>query len=421
MTDNFDVVVVGGGASGLAAGVEAARRGASVLVLEKNHVPGRKVLSTGSGKCNFSNASVSPSDYRPGAAPFLGKVFGALPPAGIVSFFEELGLLWSADDKGRLFPRSMKAQDVVSSLANDLASRGGQLRTLTEVSALRPGKGGFTVEAFRVPPQWERKARGEKLAFHADRVILAAGGPCYPQIGGTAAGFELLRALGHTVSAPVPVMVPLKSPDPLLKQLDGVRADAVLTLREERKELARSEGELLFTSYGLSGPAVLGLSRAAVFALRSARPLLEADLFPEMTERSIAALFRKRSAAFAGRAFRHFACGIHNEKIMKAAAARLRLDWNSPAAGEMKDLAALLKRFSFPVSGALGFGEAMVCAGGAALSEIDPLTFASKRVKGLFITGELLDLDGNSGGYNLHLAWTSGILAGRSAADRDLP
>jgi predicted Rossmann fold flavoprotein len=418
MENSYDVVVAGGGASGLAAAVEAARAGASVLVLEKNHVPGRKILSTGAGKCNFSNAKVTPSRYHPPAAAFLRKTFAALPPARVHAFFEGLGLLWTADEKGRLFPRSMKAQDVVSALANELAFRGGQIRTLTEVTAISPAGEGLAVEACRVPPQWEKKAaRGEKTVFRARRAVLAAGSPCYPQIGGSSAGYDLLRAAGHAVSAPRPVMVPLKSPEPFLKELDGVRAEAALTLSLDGAALADSRGELLFTSYGLSGPAVLDLSRAVSDAAGEGELAVEADLFPDLKPEKFYRMMTERAEAFKGRPLRHFACGLLNEKLMKAAAARCALPLEAPLPEESAlELAALLKGFPVKVTGTLGFDDAMVAAGGCSLAEVDPATFASKKLKGLYVTGELLDLDGDSGGYNLHLAWTSGMLAGRSAA-----
>lgn len=416
--DKYGVIVIGGGASGLAAGVEAARAGASVLVLEKNHVPGRKIHSTGAGKCNFSNAKVGPANYHPPAAAFLKKTFAALKPGEVHGFFDRLGLLHVKDERGRLFPRSLKAQDVTAALLNELAFRGGQVRTLFEAASIKREGDGFAVEAFRVPPQWDKKsARGERLVFRGARVVLAAGSPCYPQIGGSSSGYELLRAAGHAVSAPRPVIVPLKSDDAILKELDGVRTDAALTLSLDGSPLAQSRGELLFASYGVSGPAVLDLSRTASDSLGEGELSVEADLLPDVKAEKFFKLMADRAAAFKGRPLRHFACGLLNEKVLKAAAVRCGLAWDAPLpeGGEL-ELASLLKGFSLRVTGTLGFEDAMVAAGGCALPEIDPSTFASKKVKGLYVTGELLDLDGDTGGYNLHLAWTSGILAGRAAA-----
>lgn len=415
--DRKDIIVVGGGASGLAAAVEAARGGASVLVLEKNHVPGRKIHSTGAGKCNFSNRQTGPAHYRPAAPAFLKKTFAALPPAEVPAFFEGLGLLWREGEGGRLFPKSLKAQDVSGVLLNELGSRGVEIRTLTEVAAVRPGPDGFTLEAFRVPPQWDKKsARGEKLVFSAGKVILAAGGAAYPQIGGTGGGYALLRALGHSVSPLSPAIVPLTSGDPFLKELDGVRAEAGLRLLAGGKAVAAAAGEILFTSYGVSGPAVLDLSRAALAALKRSEVFIEADFFPELGAAALRRLLAERAARFAARPFGHFACGLHNEKLLKAAAARCGIAWAAPPGPALEEFAGVLKGYAVAIAGSRGFEDAMVTSGGCALEEVHPQTFASKKVPGLHVTGELLDLDGDSGGYNLHLAWTSGILAGRSAA-----
>lgn len=417
----YDVIVVGAGASGLAAAVEAARAGASVLVLEKNHVPGRKILSTGAGKCNFSNLAVKASRYHPPAPAFLRKTFAALPPKETLAFFDGLGLLYTDAGDGRLFPRSLKAQDVVSALVNELGARGVELRTLTEVRGLKRAGEAFEAEAAAVLPKWDKRPAPDKRhVFRGRRLVLAAGSPCYPQIGGTSAGAALLRELGHTVSELAPVLVPLKVREEFVKDLDGVRTQAVLKLLAGGKTLASSEGELLFTSYGLSGPAALDLSRAALEALRRGEAGVEADLFPELPEAGLRRLLAERAKAFSARPFHHFCCGLANEKVCKAAAAiagiNMAMSSGLVSKESLSAFAGALKAMTFELAGTLGFEDAMITAGGCALAEVDPGTFESKKVPGLFVTGELLDLDGDSGGFNLHLAWTSGILAGRRAA-----
>lgn len=415
--NEFDIIIAGAGASGLAAAIAAARAGASVLVLEKNHVPGRKLLSTGSGKCNFSNRKVTPAAYHAASPAFLKRTFSALPPAEVHALFEGLGLRSIEKEGGRLFPATLKAQDVLGALLNELEALKVPVLTLTEVLAVKPGKENFSVEAVKVAPKWVKHApAGEKKIYRAGRVILAAGGAAYPQIGGSGKGYALLESLGHTVAAPSPAIVPLKVKEPLVRELDGVRLEAALTLKAGGKFAAEASGEMLFTAYGISGPAVLDLSRAALAALQRGQVFVQADFFPELAEKEFRELLRARAAAFAGRPFRHFACGLLNEKVMKAAAGCCGMDWDAPAGPGLEILAAELKAFTLEITGSLGFEDAMISVGGCSCAELDPATFASRKVKGLFVTGELLDIDADSGGFNLHLAWTSGILAGRAAA-----
>lgn len=406
----------------MAAAVEASRAGASVLVLEKNHVPGRKILSTGAGKCNFSNLKITPAAYHPGPAAFLKKTFAALPPKEILSFFESLGLLWTEGEDGKLFPRSMKAQDVANALLNELAARTVRIQTLTEVTGIAAAAGGFTVDAQKVPPQWDRKsARGEMVALSAGKVILAAGGPCYPQIGGTDRGQTLLLELGHTVFPFAPSIVPLKVRESFVKELDGVRLEAELKLLAGRKP-AKVRDELLFTACGISGPAALELSRAALAALELGPVIVAADFFPEYKLADLECLVLARAELFSERSFAHCVAGLHNEKLLKVTAARAEIPWAAPVGQvdreELLGFVSLLKAFPLEITGSTGYEDAMVAAGGCAVSEVDPVTFGSKKVKGLYVTGELLDIYGDSGGYNLHLAWTSGILAARAAAKK---
>jgi len=414
----YDIIIIGGGASGLAAGCAAAETGADVLIIEKNHVPGRKILSTGAGKCNFSNFQVSPEHYHPQNPAFLNQTFKALPPAEIAAFFSNLGLLYTRGEHGRLFPRSMKAQDVVNVLVNRLGALGATLLTLTEVLTIKKESNSFLVETVKVAPKWEKKApAGGKNIYRAGRVILAAGGATYPQIGGSLKGYDLLESFGHSVTAPRPAIAPLKTKEKIVRELDGVRLEALVRLTDGKDKLAETTGELLFTGYGISGPAALDLSRSAVEALAEGPVFAEADFFMDFPAQKFEALLFERVKSFSGRPFSHFACGLLNEKILRAAAELAGIAWQGtlPGVDKISKFGERLKCFRLEITGATGFEDAMVTVGGCALTGIDPSTFASKKVKGLYVTGELLDIDGDSGGYNLHLAWTSGILAGRDA------
>ncbi|HBB67081.1 MAG: hypothetical protein A2X28_08775 [Elusimicrobia bacterium GWA2_56_46] len=423
MKDIKHIVIIGAGASGLAAACAAAEAGARVTVLEKNHVPGRKILSTGAGKCNLTNARLSPERYHGGTAGFIEKVLKILPPAEIRDFFASLGLLTVQDPDGRIFPRSLKAADVAGVLVNFITGKAVEIKLLTEAVGVKKIPSGFEVSIRAVPPSWGKKAApGSVTALNCDAVILAAGGPAYPQIGGSALGYELARALGHTVNAPLPVLVPLKVKEKFIKQVEGVRTQAAVELLSDGGVLARACGEILFTKYGLSGPVILDLSRKAVFALKSGPVKCRIDLFPEYDGKTFAAFMRERRQNMENRFWRDFMRGLADERLLLLLSdlAKAGPDKLVSAVPErvFSEFVGLLKGFELQLAGPLDFEAAMTAAGGVPVSEVSPGTFGSLKVKGLFITGELLDTDADSGGYNLHFAWTSGLLAGRHAAGR---
>ncbi|MEI7482072.1 MAG: aminoacetone oxidase family FAD-binding enzyme [Elusimicrobiota bacterium] len=416
-----NIIIIGAGASGLAAACAAAEAGARVTVLEKNHVPGRKILSTGAGKCNLTNSLVTSGRYHGGTPDFIGKTLKALPPDNILAFFESLGLLTVQESDGRVFPRSMKASDVVNALVNFICWKNSGIKLLTEVVGVKKTQIGFEVLTRRVPPKWEKKATpGPQTTLKCDAVILAAGGPAYPQIGGSDSGYDLARSLGHAVTEPEPVIVPLKIKESFVTQVEGIRVQAALELLAGGKVIARSRGEVLFTRYGLSGPAVLDLSRAAVFALKTGPIKCRLDLFPEYTAPDFSAFMLARREEMADRFWRMFLCGLADERLtlLLSDLAKVGSDKlvSAVPVKAFDGFVRLLKGLELEITGSLGFEDAMVAAGGVDTSEVSPETFESRKVKDLFITGELLDIDADSGGYNLHFAWTSGLLAGRAAS-----
>ncbi|MFA6434852.1 MAG: aminoacetone oxidase family FAD-binding enzyme [Elusimicrobiales bacterium] len=421
MIEKKHIIIIGAGASGLAAACAAAASGARVTVLEKNHVPGRKVLSTGAGKCNLTNALVTAARYHGGEAPFVNRVLKALPPGYVNSFFKDLGLLTVQDPDGRIFPRSMKAADVVAVLVNCANWKNAEIRLLTEALAVKKSADGFEVSVRSVSPKWEKgAAAGPETTLICDKVILAAGGPAYPQIGGSVSGYDLARSLGHSIKTPEPVLVPLKVRESFITQVEGIRVQAALELNSGGRMLARGRGEVLFTKYGLSGPAVLELSRAAVFALKSGPVKCRLDFFPEYTASALRALLLARRAEMADRFWRMFLCGLADARLLQLLSdlAKVGADKLVGAVPEktFEDFMRLLNGFELELSGPLAFEDAMAAAGGVETTEVSPESFESKKVKGLFLAGELLDIDADSGGYNLHFAWTSGLLAGRAAS-----
>ena len=468
----WDILIIGGGASGLSAAIEAARSGASVIVLEKNHVPGRKILSTGAGRCNFSNERITPEDYNESGRSLVKSAFQALPPHEILNFFESLGLLWIKGPEGRLFPRSMKAQDVVNVLVNEARRLGAEIRLLVkalrivplqrlpEFAAFKPcpqgnsltdNAGIFAVEAEKVLPQWEKKkdsaallnaASGRKAAsgkeiFYARNVIVSAGSPCCARIGGSYSGYELLKPLGHTVTDIIPVITPLEVKEKCLKDADGVRTDAAIKFVQRGIErgietrhprilkesiITSSVGEIIFSKGFLSGPCVLYCARLVQEKLRLGPVYADLDFFPEYSATDLHSMLAARQARLHGSQFQAFIAGLHNEKLLLMLASLAGIKSCSPITDirhdSMTAFEKSLKAFRIEITGPAGFEEAAAASGGICSGDIIPVSFESKICGGLFITGEVLDVDGRSGGFNLHFAWTSGILAARAAIAR---
>lgn len=426
----WDIAIIGAGASGLAAAAEASSRGLSVLVLEKNHVPGRKILSTGAGKCNFTNEKISVMDYSSLSGDkekddFLNSALSLLPPQEIIRFFENIGLMWKKAETGKIFPLSMKAHDVADVLVKQSVRKGAEIRLLTNVSSIRQitikGDRIFSVRTEKVPPQWQKNVKTtESGEEYAKRIIVAAGSPCYPQIGGTAAGYGLLLNLGHSLTDIMPVIVPLKVKGNI-KDIDGVRTDALVRFIEEDKEIAKSFGEIIFARNCLSGPAVLDCSRKVQFALQNGKITAVIDFFTDYSEGELASMLESRTDRLGKNVrFCDFISGMHNYKLLSAIGKMCGIPEMAriSSLGEAKYQAFCksLKSLEFEISGSADFDSAVVAAGGIPVNEINPGTFESRITKGVYITGEIIDIDGRTGGFNLHFAWTSGILAARAAA-----
>ena len=410
MAEANRVTVIGGGSSGMMAAISAARSGAAVMLLEARDRVGKKLLVTGNGRCNLSNADCALSRFHGGDPGFVARVLSAFPVVDTLDFFEKLGVACKTEDEGKIFPQPDQASAVLDLLRFELERLEVDVRTGHEVRRIVPGAGGFTLPL----------AAGGEL--QAGRVILAAGGAAGPQFGSDGAGFRLGRDAGHRVIEPLAALVPLRLRGDGLRKLKGVKFIGRAEIRCGPEVLRRESGEILFTDNGVSGPPVLQLSRAASVALRDHRePQIVLDLFPgldlEQLDAALAGRFRQqgeKTLAFG-------LVGLLNKRLIPvvlAAAGVADPDISCAAlpAGERKRLAALLKGWPFPVAGTQPWPQAQVTAGGIALDEVNPDTLESRLVPGLFFCGEVLDVDGDCGGFNLQWAWSSGQVAGRHAA-----
>ena len=407
------IIIVGGGAAGSMAALSAAREGADVTILERNEMIGRKILSTGNGKCNFSNTFQTPECYRSDDPDFAWSVIQKYPETETISCFEEMGII-PKDRNGYLYPRSEQAASVREVLEMALKRAGVRIITGMYVTAVEPKRKGFTVIC-------QNKEKKKKSLF-GDAVILTTGSKAASKLGSDGSGYDIAKMAGHTIVPVVPALVQLRCREKLYRAVAGVRTQAKVTLFVEGKEMASDTGELQLTDYGISGIPVFQISRYAAKGLyRHQEVWAELDFVPEYTEEEFDDLLKTRQKMLAGVRMEEYFTGIFQKKLSGALLKRIGLAGNLPVK-ELKEedrirLVRICKHFKTFVDQTNSFEQAQICAGGVDTREIDPDTMESHYVKNLFFAGEILDVDGICGGYNLQWAWSSGYLAGKGAAN----
>lgn len=423
------VIVVGGGAAGLMAAGQAAGLGAETLLLEKMNHPGRKLRITGKGRCNLTNIA-SVSDFIAHFGPsgrFLRQTFSQFFSAELIAFFEGLGVRTVTERGGRVFPAGDGAEEVVDALVRWIRERGVTLHTHAPVERLIVEAGRVVgVQVSPVPTTREKVTAGSGCAervYPAEAVIIATGGASYPGTGSTGDGYRMAEAVGHTIVPLRPALVPLDTGGGIAAKLQGLslRNVNVQVWADGRKEAA-AFGEMLFTHFGVSGPIILSLSRGIVDALRAGqRVSLSIDLKPALDEAKLDARLLRDLDAHGKRQFRTLLKGLLPRTLIPVC---LELTGIAPdkvahqiTAEERQRLRTWLKDFRLEVTGHRPFAQAIITAGGVTTREVDPRTMASRLVEGLFFAGEVLDVDADTGGYNLQAAFSTGWVAGRSAAD----
>ena len=416
--EKVDIAVIGGGAAGLMAACAAARvmkKAGAVLVLEGNQKLGRKLLATGNGRCNLTNLAAAPAHYH-GDTAATAQLLAHYTPDMVRGVFRDMGLVTKPDGEGRVYPRSGQAAAVLAALRGCAGENGAVCRVGTPVTAIRKTKRGFSVEM----------GGGETL--EAAACILACGGAASPKhsCGG---GYALAEALGHTVTPLYPALTQLVCAGKTAKSLSGVRCAARAALLADGKEICAESGDVQFTDTGLSGICVFGLSiyAAEFFAQETiggrAHKALSAalDCLPEWTFSEVLDYLLELRAAYPVRAAGDLLAGVLNLRVGCALVQAAGIDPAQAAKrltrGQLQRLAALVKSWNFTVTGTKGFQDAQITAGGVPLGEVDVLTMQSRKVKNLYIAGEMLNIHGDCGGYNLHFAWATGMAAGTAAAE----
>lgn len=423
------VIVIGGGPAGFMAAGQAAAAGAEVLLLEKMLNPGRKLRITGKGRCNLTN--VIPLEeflqHFGTNGRFLRYAFSRFFNDDLLAFFDDLGVETVMERGGRVFPIRNDAQEVVEALTNWILKLGVSLRTQSKVEGLMIEQGQVRGVLLAQNSSYSKRSQNDQASrreYFADRVIIATGGASYPGTGSTGDGYRMAKAVGHTIIPIRPALVPLETSGDTAARLQGLSLKNVrVRILVDGKKSAEAFGEMLFTHFGLSGPIILTLSKVVVDALGDRKEvLLSIDLKPAMENTILDARLQRDLNAQGKKQYRTILKGLLPQKLIPVCVESTGIPPEKPAhqitSQERKNLLSWLKDFRFDIRGHRSFSQAIVTAGGVHTREVDPRSMASRKVAGLYFAGEVLDIDADTGGYNLQAAFSTGWLAGRSAASR---
>ena len=404
------VAVIGGGASGMMAAVTAASEGARVILLEHKDRIGKKILSTGNGRCNFTNIHQEPICYHSEDPLFPWEVVEKFNAQAVISFFLQLGV-YSKNRNGYIYPNSDQASAVLDAFRMELDRLKVEIRTGVECREIRPGKKGFTILTDQEP-------------VRADRVILCAGSKAAPTTGSDGSGYDLAKKLGHRILPVLPALTALKCEEKFFKSIAGVRANGSVSIWSGGECIAKDTGEIQLTDYGISGIPVFQVSRYAsklLYEKKETDAVL--DFMPDFTKTQTDAFLRARAKTRPDKSAEMFLIGLFHKKLCDLWI-RLSEIPRQRKAGELTEdeiarLTDLIKEFRVRVRETNPYDKAQVCCGGVDTREVDPETLESVYVPGVYFAGEILDVDGMCGGYNLTFAWASGYVAGKAASGAD--
>lgn len=411
------IVVIGGGAAGLMAAWTAARHvqkqkhKCEVLLLEGNNRVGKKLLATGNGRCNLSNMHMDISNFH-GDRQALGEILSACSPEKVLAAFGEMGLLCRSDGEGRVYPYNLQAAAVLTALRRACKGSGVEVFCDSNVVSLERIEMGFSLRT------------QSETVFMAEKVIAATGGMASPKHSSDTNGYQLAGSLGHSLVPCRPALVQVLCKSPMIKALKGMRCKAKVTLLQGQKKLYTESGEVLFSGQGLSGICIFNCSSYITKNVEAAEKYtIELDLAEDMTEQAVYTYLLGLQSQMGRLLCGDMLSGFLNIKVGEEIIRSLKWDRQQPvaglAAGQLRQLAARIKNVSFFITGLADWDSAQVTAGGIPMSEVDAGTMESKKTPGLYLAGELLNVNGQCGGYNLHFAWATGMAAGKAAAESE--
>jgi predicted Rossmann fold flavoprotein len=417
--EKFDVAVIGGGPAGMMAAGRAAEMGARVVLLEKNESLGKKLLITGKGRCNLTQAQFDlkemVSQFGKNGK-FLFSSLAEFGPREVIKFFEDRKLPTKTERGGRVFPVSNKSYDVLRVMEEYLKKN--KVKTMFGSEIVGFESDGKKIQSVKL--KHEKGKPGRKI-ISADKFILCTGGKSYPTTGSTGDGYQWAKDLGHVIVAPAPALVPIKTKETWVKEVQGLSLKNVeISLMQNGKKKDSRFGEMLFTHFGLSGPIVLDISKKAWELAEKGEVMISIDLKPALSAEQLDARLQRDFADNAKKDFINYLPELLPQKmittIIQLSGIDPRKKINVVTGAERKKLASLLKDLRLTADGTTGFAQAVVTSGGVNLKEVDSKTMQSRIISNLFLAGEILDVDGPTGGYNLQICWSTGYAAGTYAA-----
>lgn len=409
-----DLIILGGGASGLTAAISAKNYNVDVAIVEGTDRVGKKILTTGNGRCNISNSTIEEPfyQYHSNNCGFFNNTLSSFSVKDTSEFFYSLGLPLKTFENGKMYPASLQASSVVDIMRMSLEDRSIPVYTSYKIKNISTDKDGFILST----------VDNSLEVIHCGKLIIACGGKSAPKTGSDGSMYNIVKGLGHKITELNPAIVQLKLDYNRLKSLSGTKFDGYASILVDNIEVRKEFGEILFTDYGISGPPILQLSRiAGVNTNKNKHVQIKVDMMPHMSSEELNDFLENHFGLFSYRSVSDAFIGVLNKKIIPILLKEAKIDnihkpcyelsWK-----EKENILNLLKQWTFTCIDTNGFNNAQVTSGGIDTKDVDDITLESKIIKNLYFCGEILDVDGDCGGYNLQWAWSSGFIAGRSAA-----
>lgn len=405
--NKYDIAIIGAGPAGIMAAITASRLGRSVILIDKNKIIGRKILATGNGRCNLTNRFAEVARYHGGKPEFIGGILSQFDQQAVMKFFGSLGIILKEEDRGRIFPRTNQATTVLEALTHELQRLRVTIKTECEIKVIE----------YR--DNWQIRST-DGTEFRAKKLILTTGGKAAHQFGSSGDGLFFAGKLGHKITPIYAALVPIETEETWTKDIQGLKIEGTARVVVNGEKVGEREGDILFTHYGLSGPAIMGLARAAAPFVEDGGVEIYIDTVPEEDIKGLDNKIIGIFGANGARVLKNALAGIVPSNLALVVLKNAGIDPDKKAAQISKSdrmmIVKTLKSLILKVKKIRPLKEAQVTAGGIVVDEIEEKTLQSRIMPNLFFAGEIIDVDGDSGGFNLQWAWSSGYVSGKGAA-----